>query len=200
MMETIALFGIVWVVFAVLIVIFNDRRATLARLALNLTIAAFLLTESDLTGALTKATLGIASPAIILVALARTRQPQRKFGVPLLMVVSLVTLALSYAVAFSLRSQFPEGRMTESYFLIMLFGIAFLVIVSQESLMKLLLGILMLEDIGTLLLGWGANAALFALVEEAFIVLITFTIAFIAVKSFAEYGTIDTSKMTRLRG
>lgn len=199
-METVGLFGIIWVVCTVLIVILNDKRATLALLALNLTIAAFFLIESDLTGALAKATLGIASPVLILVALARTKQPQRKFGTLLLILAALVTLALSYAVAFAVRSQFPDGRITESYFLIALFGMAFLVIVSQKSLMKLLLGILILEDIGTLLLAWGQNAALFTVVEEVFIVLITFTIAFIAVKSFAEYGTIDTSKMTQLRG
>lgn len=199
-METVALFGIIWVVCTVLIVILNDKRATLALLALNLTIAAFFLIESDLTGALAKATLGIASPVLILVALARTKQPQRKFGTLLLILAALVTLALSYAVAFAVRSQFPDWRITESYFLIALFGMAFLVIVSQKSLMKLLLGILILEDIGTLLLAWGQNAALFTVVEEVFIVLITFTIAFIAVKSFAEYGTIDTSKMTQLRG
>jgi hypothetical protein len=199
-METAALFGIVWVALAVLIVILKDKRATLALLAMNLAIAAFLLIQSDLVGALTKATLGIASPVIILVALARTKQPERKFDVPQLIVASLVTLALSYIVAFSVRSQLPGGRITESYFLIMLFGIAFLVILSQKSLMKLLLGILILENIGTLLLAWGENAALFTIVEEVFIVLIAFTIAFIAVKGFAEYGTIDASKMTQLRG
>jgi hypothetical protein len=199
-METVALFGIVWVALAVLIVILKDKRATLALLAMNLAIAAFLLIQSDLIGALTKATLGIASPVIILVALARTKQPERKFGAPQLIVASLVTLALSCAVAFSVQSQIPGERITESYFLIMLFGIAFLIILSQESLMKLLLGILILEDIGTLLLAWGENAALFTVVEEVFIVLITFTIAFIAVKGFAEYGTVDASKMTQLRG
>jgi hypothetical protein len=199
-METAALFGIVLVLLAALIVILKDKRATLALLAMNLAIAAFLLIESDLIGALTKATLGIASPVIILVALARTKQPERKLGVPLLIVAALVTLAISYAVAFSVRSQLPDGRITESYFLIMLFGIAFLVILSQNSIMKLLLGILVLENIGTLLLAWGENAALFAVVEEVFIVLITFTIAFIAVKGFAEYGTLEASKMTKLRG
>ncbi len=199
-METVALFGIVWVLLAALIVILKDKRATLALLAMNLAIAAFLLTESDLIGALTKATLGIASPVIILVALARTKQPARKLGVPLLIVAALATLAISYAVAFSVRSQLPDARITESYFLMMLFGIAFLVIFSQKSIMKLLLGILILENIGTLLLAWGENAAQFTVVEEVFIVLITFTIAFIAVKGFAEYGTIDASKLTQLRG
>jgi hypothetical protein len=199
-METVALFGFVWVLLAALIVILKDKRATLALLAMNLAIAAFLLIESDLIGALTKATLGIASPVIILVALASTKQPARKLGVPLLIVAALVTLAISYAVAFSVRSQLPDGRITESYSLIMLFGIAFLVILSQKSIIKLLLGILILENIGTLLLAWGENAALLTVVEEVFIVLITFTIAFIAVKDFGEYGTIDASKMTQLHG
>lgn len=199
-METVALFGIVWVLLAALIVILKDKRATLALLAMNLSIAAFLLIGSDLIGGLTKATLGIASPVIILVALARTKEPARKLGAPLLIAAALVTLAISYAVAFSVRSQLPDARITECYFLLMLFGIAFLVILSQKSVMKLLLSILILENIGTLLLAWGENAALFTVVEEVFIVLITFTIAFIAVKGFAEYGTIDASKMTRLRG
>ena len=199
-METVLLFGIAWVVFAVLIVILNDKRSTLALLALNFTIAAFLLIENDLTGALAKATLGIASPIIILLAIARMKQPRPRFGVPPLIFAALLTLALSYAVAFSVRSQFPEGRTTETYFLIALFGIAFLTIVSQTSVVKLLLGILILENIGTLLLAWGESTALLTIVTEVFVVLITFTIAFIAVMDFAEYGTIDSSKMTQLRG
>jgi hypothetical protein len=199
-METVLLFGIAWVVLAVLIVILNDKRSTLALLALNLTIAAFLLIENDLTGALAKATLGIVSPIIILLAIARTKQPRRQFGVLPLIFAALLTLVLSYAVAFSVRSQFPEGRNTETYFLIALLGIAFLTIVSQTSIVKLLLGILILENIGTLLLAWGENTALLTIVTEVFVVLITFTIAFIAVMDFAEYGTIDSSKMTQLRG
>jgi hypothetical protein len=198
-METVLVFGIAWAVLAVLIVILNDKRATLALLALNFTIAAFLLIENDLTGALAKAALGIASPIIILLALARTKQPRRQFGVLPLIFAALLTLALSYAVAFSVRSQFPEGRTTETYFLVALFGIAFLIIVSQTSIMKLLLGILILENIGTLLLAWGQSTALLTVVTEMFVVLISFTIAFIAVMDFVEYGTIDSSKMTQLR-
>lgn len=199
-METVLLFGIAWVGLAVLIVILNDKRSTLALLALNFTIAAFLLIENDLTGALAKATLGIASPIIILLAIARTKQPRRQFGVLPLIFAALLTLVLSYAVAFSVRSQFPEGRTTETYFLIALFGIAFLIIVTQTSVVKLLLGILILENIGTLLLAWGESTALLTIVTEVFVVLITFTVAFIAVKDFAEYGTIDSSQMTQLRG
>ncbi|MGA7075898.1 MAG: hypothetical protein WBZ42_05050 [Halobacteriota archaeon] len=199
-METVLAFGILWVVFAVLIVILSDKRSTLALLALNFTIAAFLLIENDLAGALAKATLGIASPIIILLAIARTRQPRPQFGVLLLVLAALFTLALSYVVAFSVRSQFPEGRTTETYLLIALFGIAFLTIVSQTSVVKLLLGILILENIGTLLLAWGENTALLTVVTEVFVVLITFTIAFIAVMDFVEYDTIDSSKLKQLRG
>ncbi|MGA8069997.1 MAG: hypothetical protein WB946_00605, partial [Halobacteriota archaeon] len=75
-METALAFGIVWVICAILIVILNDKWSTLALLALNLTIAAFLLTENDLTGALIKAVFGIVSPIIILLAVARTKQPR----------------------------------------------------------------------------------------------------------------------------
>jgi len=74
-METALAFGIVWVICAILIVILNDKWSTLALLALNLTIATFLLTENDLTGALIKAVFGIVSPIIILLAVARTKQP-----------------------------------------------------------------------------------------------------------------------------
>jgi hypothetical protein len=188
------------VAFAVQIVILSDKRSTLALLALNLTIAAFLLIENDLIGAVAKATLGIASPIIILLAIARTKQPRPRFGMSLLILAALFTLTLSYVVAFSVQSQFPEGRTTETYLLIALFGIAFLTIISQTSIMKLLLGILILENIGTLLLAWGENAALFTVITEVFVVLITFTIAYIAVMDFAEYDTIDSSKLTQLRG
>jgi hypothetical protein len=199
-METVLAFGILWVIFAILIVILSDRWATLSLLVLNLTIAAFLLTETDLVGALVKTALGIASPVIVLLAIARTKQPRPRFGVPTLILGTLLALTLSYLVAYSMQSQFPFGRTTETYVLIALFSIALLVIVSQRSILKLLLGILILENVGTLLLAWGENTALLAAVTEVFVVLITLTIALIAVMDFAEYETIDSSKLTRLRG
>jgi len=199
-MEAVLAFGILWVICAILIVILSDKWSTLALLALNLIIAVFLFTENDLIGALVKAALGIASPIIILLAVARTKQPRPRFGTLPMISVALVTLALSYVVAFSMRSQFTPGRITETYALIALFGIAFLILVSQRSIFKLLLGILILENIATLLIAWGANAALLSVVVEVFVVLITFTIALIALMDFAEYGSIDSSLLTNLRG
>jgi hypothetical protein len=199
-METVLLFGVAWIVFAVLIVTLNDQRSTLAFLGLNLTIAAFLLFENDLIGALAQATFWIASPIIILLAVARTKQPHPRFGTLQLFCGALLTIALSFAVGFLVQSLVPAERVTETYFLIALFGLAFLIIVSQTSLQKFLLGILVLESVGTLLLAWGEDTALLTVVEGAFVVLITLTVAFIAVKDFAEYGTIDSSKMTELRG
>ena len=199
-METVLLFGILWVICAILIVILSDKWSTLALLALNLIIAAFLFTENDLIGALVKAALGILSPIIILLAIARTKQTQPRFSTLPMISLALVTLALSYVVAFSMQSQFPPGRITETYALIALFGIAFLILVSQGSIFKLLLGILVLENVGTLLIAWGENTALLAVVAEAFVVLITLTIALIALMDFAEYGTIDSNKLTNLRG
>jgi len=199
-METVLAFGILWVICAVLIVILSDKWSTLALLALNLIIAAFLFTENDLAGALVKAALGILSPIIILLAVVRTKQTKPRFGKLPMSAVALVTLALSYAVAFSMQSQFPPGRTTETYALIALFGIAFLILVSQRSIFKLLLGILVLENIGTLLIAWGENTALLAVVAEVFVVLITLTIALIALMDFAEYGSIDSNKLINLRG
>lgn len=199
-MEAVLAFGILWVICAILIVILSDKWSTLALLALNLIIAAFLFTENDLIGALVKAALGIASPIIILLAVARTKQPRPRFGTLPMISVALVTLALSYVVAFSMRSQFTPGRITETYALMALFGIAFLILVSQRSIFKLLLGILVLENVGTLLIAWGENTALLAVVAEVFVVLISLTIALIALMDFAEYGSIDGSKLTNLRG
>jgi hypothetical protein len=199
-MDTALAFGILWVICAILIVILSDRWSTIALLALNLIIAAFLATENDLIGALIKAALGIAAPVIILLAVARTQQPRPRFGTLPLISVALLTLALSFLVAFSTQSQFPPGRTTESYALLALFGIALLILVSQRSLLKLLLGILILENIATLLIAWGQNTALFSVVTEVFVVLITLTIALIALMDFAEYGSVDGSKLTNLRG
>ncbi len=199
-METVLAFGILWVVCTIFIVILGDKWSTLALLALNLTIAAFLLTENDLVGALVKAALGILAPIIILLAVARTKQTQPRFGMLPMISVALATLALSYVVAFSMQSQFPAGRTTESYAIIALFGIALLILVSQRSILKLLLGILVLENIATLLIAWGENTALLAVVVEVFVVLIALTIALIALMDFAECGSIDSSKLTNLRG
>lgn len=199
-MEIALAFGILWVIFAILMVILSDKWSTLLLLAFNLTIAAFLLTEADVGGALVKTVLGIISPVIVLLAIARTKQPQPKFGMPTLILGSLLALVLSYLAAYLLQSQFPVGRTTETYVLIALFSVALLMIISQKSILKILLGILILENVGTLLLTWGENTALFGAVAEVFVVLITLTIALIAVMDFAEYETIDSSKLTKLRG
>jgi len=199
-METVLAFGILWVIFACLIVILRDRWAALALLALNLTIAAFLLAENDLIGAVLKAALGILPPVIILLAAGRTSEPTPRFNVRTLIVGTVLTVALSCLVAFLVQSQFPVERTAETYILFVLFGVAFLVISSQRSILKLLLGILILENIGTLLLAWGTGTALFAGLTEIFVVLITFIIALIAVIDFSEYDTIDSSKLIKLRG
>ncbi|HEX7515341.1 MAG TPA: hypothetical protein VF393_07130 [archaeon] len=199
-MDTVLAFGILWVIFACLIVILRDKWAAIALLALNLTIAAFLLTENDLIGAILKAALGILPPVIILLAANRTSEPTPRFNKRTLIVGTVLTVALSCLVAFLVQSQFPFERTAETYLLFVLFGVAFLVISSQRSILKLLLGILILENIGTLLLAWGAGTALFAGVAEIFVVLITFIIALIAVLDFSEYNTIDSSKLIKLRG
>jgi hypothetical protein len=199
-MDTVLAFGILWVIFACLIVILRDKWAAIALLALNLTIAAFLLTENDLIGAILKAALGILPPVIILLAANRTSEPTPRFNKRTLIVGTVLTVALSCLVAFLVQSQFPVERTAETYLLFVLFGVAFLVISSQRSILKLLLGILILENIGTLLLAWGTDTALFAGVAEIFVVLITFIIALIAVLDFSEYSTIDSSKLIKLRG
>jgi len=199
-MDAALAFGILWVISAILIAILSDKWSTLSLLALNLLIAGFLFTENDIIGGLVKAALGIVAPIIILIAVARTREPNRRFGTLLLLVMTFLTLALSFAVAFSMRSQFPANRVTESYALIMLFGIALLSLISQGSILKLLIGILILENIATLLIAWGENTALLAIVAEMFVVLITLTITWIALLDFAEYDSVDAGKLTDLRG
>ncbi len=200
LMEAVLAFGILWVISASAIVFLRDKWAAFALLALNATIAAFLLAENDLTGAILKAAFGILPPLIILLAAARTREPTPRFSVPTLMVGTFLAIALSCLAAFLVQSQFPVERTAETYVLFVLFGVALLVISSQRSVLKLLLGILILENIGTLLLAWGTGTALFALFTEIFVVLITLTIAIIAVIDFAEYDTIDSSKLIKLRG
>ena len=113
--------------------------------------------------------------------------------------MALLTLAISYLVAFSTQSQFPTGRTTESYALIALFGIAVLILVSQRSILKLLLGILVLENIGTLLIAWGANTTLFPYRRGVRSANHTHDSPDSAL-DFAEYGSIDSSKLTNLRG
>ncbi|MGZ4863031.1 MAG: hypothetical protein ACXV5H_09345 [Halobacteriota archaeon] len=199
-METVLAFGILWVIFACLIVILHDKWAAVALLALNLTIAAFLLAENDLMGAVLKAVLGVLPPVIILLAAGRTNEPAPRFNVRTLIVGTVLTVALSSLIAFLVHSQFSVEQSTETYILFVLFGVAFLVISSQRSILKLLLGILILENIGTLLLASGTGTALFAGITEIFVVLITFIIALVAVIDYSEYGTVDSSKLIKLRG
>ena len=199
-MDQIVLFGILMVVFTSLIVILNDKFSALSFLGLNLTIAALLCTESDLISAAIKAVLGFFPPAIIIVATRRIEPARPAFGKIAASIGVLATIALSYAVAYAIRGVFPEDRLLQSYFLVILFGLSILIIGSQTTIFKLLFGILVLENIGTLLLSWGYNSALLTLIEEVFVVLIAVTFAVIALLNFKEYGTIDEKDLTRLRG
>jgi len=199
-MDQIIIFGILMIVFTSLIVILNDRLSALPFLGLNLTIAALLYTESDLTSAAIKAILGFLPPAIIVVAIRRIELSRPAVGKAIAFVGIVVTVALSYAVAYAIRGVFPEDRLPQSYFLVILFGMSILIIVSQTSVFKFLFGVLVLENIGTLILSWGYNSAVLTLIEEVFVVLIALTFAIIALLDFNEYATIDEKELTRLRG
>ena len=199
-MDQIVIFGILMIVFTSLIVILNDRLSALSFLGLNLTIVALLYTESDLTSAAIKAILGFFPPAIIVVATRRIKLARPAVGKAIAFTGIAVTIALSYAVAYAIRGVFPEDRLLQSYFLVILFGMSILIIVSQTSIFKFLFGVLVLENIGTLILSWSYNSAVFTLIEEVFVVLIALTFAIIALFDFKEYATIDEKELTRLRG
>ena len=199
-MDQMVIFGIVMIVFTSLIVILNDRLSALSFLGLNLTIVALLYTESDLISAAIKAILGFFPPAIIVVAARRIKLARPAVGKAVAFMGIAVTVALSYAVAYAIRGVFPEDRLLQSYFLVILFGMSILIIVSQTSVFKFLFGVLVLENIGTLILSWGYNSAVFTLIEEVFVVLIALTFAIIALLDFKEYATIDGKELTRLRG
>jgi len=199
-MDQIIIFGIFMIVFTSLIVILNDRLSALSFLGLNLTIVALLYTESDLISAAIKAILGFFPPAIIVVAARRIKLARPAVGKAVAFMGIAVTVALSYAVAYAIRGVFPEDRLLQSYFLVILFGMSILIIVSQTSIFKFLFGVLVLENIGTLILSWGYNSAVLTLIEEVFVVLIALTFAIIALLDFKEYATIDEKELTRLRG
>ncbi len=199
-MELTPIFGAVWILFALLIVFLRDKRAALALLGLNLVIAAFLLAEADVAGAIVKTILGVLSALIVFVAATRVKAPRPRMSFRILALTVLITLVLSSVVAFALQSQFPAEHALESYFIIILFGVGLMTIASQASVLKLLLGILIFENVGTLLLAWAPNSVIFTAVTEVFVVLITFTIALIAAMDFAEYDTVDATQLTKLRG
>jgi len=200
LMDQMVIFGIVMIVFTSLIVILNDRLSALSFLGLNLTIVALLYTESDLISAAIKAILGFFPPAIIVVAARRIKLARPAVGKAVAFMGIAVTVALSYAVAYAIRGVFPEDRLLQSYFLVILFGMSIFIIVSQTSIFKFLFGVLVLENIGTLILSWGYNSAVLTLIEEVFVVLIALTFAIIALLDFKEYATIDGKELTRLRG
>ncbi len=199
-MELAIIFGALWIVFALLIVFLRDERAALALLGLNLVIAGFFLVEADVAGAIVKAILGALSALIVFVAATRVKAPRPRMSFRILAVTVLITLVLSYLAAFALQSQFPAEHALESYFVIVLFGVALVTIASQASVLKLLLGILIFENVGTLVLAWAPNSVIFTIVTEVFVVLITFTIALIAAMDYAEYDTVDATQLTKLRG
>jgi hypothetical protein len=199
-MDQVVIFGILMIVFTSLIVILSDRLSAISFLGLNLTIAAFLYTESDLSGAAIKAILGFLPPVIILVATSRIKLPQPRSGTIVTFIGIALTIALSYVVAYVMREVFPGDRLLESYFLIILFGMSILIIVSQTSIFKFLFGILVLENIGTLILSWGYNPSELTLITETFVILIALAFAVIALLDFKEYATVDEREFTRLRG
>ncbi|MGZ4908037.1 MAG: hypothetical protein ACXV5F_05195 [Halobacteriota archaeon] len=199
-MELTLIFGPVWILFALLIVLLRDKFAALALLGLNVAVAAFFLVEADVVGATAKAALGVVSALVVFFAATRMQAPRPRASIRVLSLTVLIALVLSYLVAFLLQSQFPADHSLESYFIIVLFGVALVAIASQASVLKLLLGILIFENVGALVLAWAPNAAVFTVITEVFVVLITFTIARIAAMDFAEYDTVDATKLTKLRG
>ncbi len=199
-MDQVVIFGILMIVFTSLIVILRDRLSAISFLGLNLTIAAFLYTESDPSGAAIKAILGVLPPMIVVIATSRIKLPQPRSGTVVTFVGIALTIALSYVVAYVMRGVFSGDRLLESYFLVILFGMSILIIVSQTSIFKFLLGILVLENIGTLILSWGYNPAALTLITETFVVLIALAFAVIALLDFKEYATVDERELTRLRG
>ncbi len=199
-MDLTFVFGALWILFALLIVLLRDKPAALALIGLNVTIAGFFLVEADFVGALVKAVLGIVSAITVFIAATRIQVPRARMSTRLLTPTLLLALVLSYLVAFALQPQFPAERGVESYFIIVLFGVAIVAILSQASVLKLLLGILILENVGALVLAWAPNPAIFTAITEVFVVLITFTIALIATMDYAEYDSVDATKLTKLRG
>ncbi len=199
-MEITLIFGALWVLFALLIVLLRDKLAALALLGLNLVIAGFFLVEADVVGAIVKAALGVVSALIVFFATTRVQEPRPRVSIRVLIPTVLFALVLSYLVAYFLQPQFPVEHSLESYFIIALFGTALVAVVSQASVLKLLLGVLIFENVGALVLAWAPDAAIFTVITEVFVVLITFTIALIAAMDFAEYDTIDATKLTKLRG
>ncbi len=199
-MDTTLIFGPLWILFALLIVFLRDRLAALALLGLNVVIAGFFLVESDAVGAVVKAAFGIIAALIVFFAATRIKAPQPRMSMRVLGVVVILALVLSYVAAFVLQAQVPAEHSLESYFIIVLFGVALVAIISQASVLKLLLGILIFENVGTLVLAWAPDAAVFTVITEAFVVLIAFTIATIAAMDFAEYDTVDATQLTKLRG
>ena len=200
MEEITLIFGALWVLFALLIILLRDKLAALALLGLNLTIAGFFLVEADVVGAIMKVVLGVISALIVYFAATRTRLPRPRVSMRILIFIALLAVVLSYLVAYVLQPQFPAEHSLESYFIVVLFGVALVTIASQASVLKLLLGILIFENVGALVLAWAPNAAVFTVITEVFVVLITFTIALIVAMDFAEYDTIDATKLTKLRG
>jgi hypothetical protein len=199
-MDHVAIFGILMIIFTSLIVILRDRLSAISFLGLNLTIAAFLYTESDLSGAAIKAILGVLPPVIIIVATSHIKLPQPRSGAVAPFIGIALTIALSYVVAYVIRGVFPGDRLLECYFLVILFGVSILIIVSQTSILKFLFGILVLENIGTLIVSWSHNPAVLTLIIEAFDVIITVAFAAIALLDFKEYATVDERELTQLRG
>ncbi len=199
-MDLTLVFGAVWVLFALLIVLLRDKPAAFALIGLNVTIAGFFLVEADAAGALVKAVLGIVSAIIVFVAATRMQVPRARMSPRILQLTLLLTLVLSYLAAFALQPQFPAERSVESYFIVVLFGVAIVAILSQASVLKLLLGILIFENVGALILAWAPDAVIFTAITEVFVVLITFTVALIATMDYAEYESVDATKLTKLRG
>ncbi|MGZ4948833.1 MAG: hypothetical protein ACXV5D_07300, partial [Halobacteriota archaeon] len=169
-MELTLIFGPVWILFALLIVLLRDKFAALALLGLNVVIAAFFLVEADVVGATAKAALGVVSALVVFFAATRMQAPRPRVSIRVLTLTVLIALVLSYLVAFVLQSQFPADHNIESYFIIVLFGVALVAIASQASVLKLLLGILIFENVGALVLAWAPNAAVFAVITEVFVV------------------------------
>jgi len=206
MNEIATILGIAAVVLSVLVALLKSyKKAIAALLVFIIALSAVPLMESEYTAGLLKVIVGIVISAILFYAVKKIAQEvsAQKFGIAF----GIAGIVASVAVAIFIASRAGyilsitndgtvEISMGVGLFALGVAAIASFILATQNDLLKIAMGVVLLENAGSMFL----HSLTFEIVVEVISIFIVAIFAWLAIKNKEEFGTVDAKKLTPLGG
>jgi hypothetical protein len=194
------------VVLSVLVALLRSyTKAIASLLVFMLVLSVVPLSEHEYTSGLLKVAVGIALSLILFYAVRKIAQgiSMQKFGLGSSMagiVVSIIVAILIASKAGYILNIAKDGTIEISMgmeiFALSIAVIASFILATQNDLLKIAMGVVLLENAGSMLL----HSMTFEIVVEVISIFIVAIFAWLAIKNKEEFGTVDAKKLTPLGG